>query len=174
MRYSKPQIVLHWLILLLITITYSAIELKGFIPKPNPWHDYVKIIHFNTGIWVLIFMLVRVYLKKKHTSPAISPTPPTWQTGLSHLAHSLLYLGFIALPILGISLLFIAGKSWPLLGMSMPIISTPDKDMAGSIKNIHELIANTGYFVIGIHAIAALYHHYVMKDDTLVRMMPKK
>lgn len=56
----------------------------------------------------------------------------------------------------------------------MPTISIPDKDMAGSIKNIHEWIANTGYFVIGIHAIAALYHHYVVKDDTLIRMMPKK
>lgn len=64
MRYSKPQIILHWLILLLIAITYSAIELKGFIPKPNPWHNYVKIIHFNTGIWVLVLMLVRVNLKR--------------------------------------------------------------------------------------------------------------
>ncbi|MBD1576002.1 cytochrome b561 [Vibrio sp. S11_S32] len=174
MRYSKPQIALHWLILLLIAVTYAAIELKGFIPKPNPWHNYIKIIHFNAGILVLVLMLLRVYLKKKYTSPAISPKPPAWQTGLSHLAHSLLYLGFIALPILGISLLFVAGKSWPLLGISMPAASIADKATAGTIKDFHEWIANAGYFVIGIHAIAALYHHYVVKDDTLVRMMPNK
>lgn len=174
MRYSKPQIALHWLTLLLITITYAAIELKGFIPKPNPWHDYVKVIHFNTGALVLILMVVRVYLKKKYATPAISPRPAAWQTGLSHLAHSLLYLSFIILPILGISLLFFAGKSWPFVGISMPITDVADKALAGEIKQFHEWIANAGYFVIGIHAIAALYHHYLIKDDTLQRMMPKK
>ncbi|EHH2174219.1 cytochrome b561, partial [Salmonella enterica] len=31
-----------------------------------------------------------------------------------------------------------------------------------------------GYFVIGLHAIAALMHHYFWKDNTLLRMMPRK
>ncbi|NBY94370.1 cytochrome b561, partial [Escherichia coli] len=34
--------------------------------------------------------------------------------------------------------------------------------------------ANAGYFVIGLHALAALLHHYWWKDNTLLRMMPRK
>ncbi|MDI5303856.1 glutathione S-transferase C-terminal domain-containing protein, partial [Salmonella enterica subsp. enterica serovar Anatum] len=41
-------------------------------------------------------------------------------------------------------------------------------------KSWHVTLANLGYFVIGLHAIAALMHHYFWKDNTLLRMMPRK
>ncbi|WP_231850956.1 hypothetical protein [Aliivibrio salmonicida] len=53
-RYSRQQIIFHWLSLLLITITYVAIEMKGLVPKSSPWHDYLKLIHFNAGCLVFI------------------------------------------------------------------------------------------------------------------------
>ncbi|MGE9627421.1 cytochrome b, partial [Escherichia coli] len=40
------------------------------------------------------------------------------------------------------------------------------------IKDIHETLANIGYFLIAAHAGAALFHHYVQKDNTLLRMIP--
>ena len=43
-----------------------------------------------------------------------------------------------------------------------------------TLKAWHELLANTGYFIIGLHALAALLHHYFWKDNTLLRMMPRK
>ncbi|HBI9861939.1 TPA: cytochrome b/b6 domain-containing protein, partial [Escherichia coli] len=43
-----------------------------------------------------------------------------------------------------------------------------------SLKSWHETLANLGYFVIGLHAAAALAHHYFWKDNTLLRMMPRK
>ena len=46
------------------------------------------------------------------------------------------------------------------------------KDIADSIKEIHETIGTTGYYLEGAHALAALYHHYVKRDNTLIRMLP--
>lgn len=66
------------------------------------------------------------------------------------------------------------GKSWPLLGWPMPQWVTPDPVMRKLVKTVHETLANIGYFIIGAHALAALYHHYLRKDDTLRRMMPGK
>jgi len=44
--------------------------------------------------------------------------------------------------------------------------------LSEQVKELHETVATIGYFLIGLHALAALYHHYVRKDDTLRRMLP--
>ncbi|KTG71894.1 cytochrome b561, partial [Klebsiella pneumoniae] len=49
-----------------------------------------------------------------------------------------------------------------------------DFERVDTLKAIHEWLANAGYFVIGLHALAALLHHYWWKDNTLLRMMPRK
>jgi len=38
----------------------------------------------------------------------------------------------------------------------------------------HETLAPLGYWLIGLHAAAALFHHYLLKDNTLMRMMPAR
>ncbi len=43
-----------------------------------------------------------------------------------------------------------------------------------AILHIHEMLANIGYFLIAMHAAAALFHHYIQKDDTFSRMLPGK
>ena len=48
------------------------------------------------------------------------------------------------------------------------------KSLADSLKEIHETIGTIGYWLIGLHAAVALFHHYVMRDNTLVRMLPRR
>jgi cytochrome b561 len=47
-----------------------------------------------------------------------------------------------------------------------------DDALAHSLEGIHEIIGVIGYYLIGLHASAALFHHYLMRDDTLLRMLP--
>jgi cytochrome b561 len=49
-----------------------------------------------------------------------------------------------------------------------------NKALAGQIKELHEIGGKVGYGLIGLHAAAALHHHYILKDNTLLRMMPKR
>jgi cytochrome b561 len=44
--------------------------------------------------------------------------------------------------------------------------------MAKWLKEIHETIATVGYFLVGTHVAAALYHHYIKRDNTLKLMLP--
>lgn len=81
---------------------------------------------------------------------------------------------FLSLPILGVLAQAYGGKTWFLLGWQVPQWVTPNDEARAYLKQAHELIANLGYFVIGAHALAALYHHYIRRDDTLRRMMPGK
>lgn len=57
------------------------------------------------------------------------------------------------------------------LGISFTLLG-PDKALRPAIKDAHELIGNAFYFVIGLHALAALYHHFFLRDGLLKRMAP--
>ena len=59
-------------------------------------------------------------------------------------------------------------------GFDLPPLTLKDVDTAKQIKGWHELGGTLGYWLIGLHALAGLFHHYVMKDNTLLRMLPKR
>jgi len=171
-RYSLLQISLHWLTLLLIVLTYAAMLTRGYFPEDQrPW---VRLLHYNFGIAVWVLVFIRIGLRHRYLSPPITPAIPQWQALLATLMHWCLYLLFLALPILGVLALEYGGRSLVFLGWQVPQFVTPDPATRAWIKNTHELLASVGYYVIALHALAALFHHYIVKDDTLKRMMPGK
>lgn len=80
----------------------------------------------------------------------------------------------VGMPLAGWLLLSAAGKPIPFFGLQLPALIGESKDLAGVIKEIHEIGGTVGYFLIGLHAAAALFHHYFLRDDTLRRMLPSQ
>jgi len=171
-KYNKWSIALHWLMLLLIAAVYLCIELRELYPKGSDMREGLKQWHFMLGFSVLILVMLRLVGRFLWPAPVITPTPPKWQQMGAKLAHLLLYFLMLAMPILGWLILSYAGKDLMFFGAALPALVEPDKNMAGNIKEIHEWIGVAGYWLIGIHALAAVFHHHVMKDDTLKRMLP--
>jgi len=171
-RYGSLQIFFHWAAFILIVVTYAAMELKGFATRGGSLRAILPTIHYTAGVSVLLLMLVRMVVKWFSTEPDIIPAPAHWQMFFAKLIHVVLYIMFIGLPLLGVLSLYFGGKEWVFFGFAMPVIATPNGNIQFVLKNLHELIANTGYFIIGLHALAALFHHYVIRDNTLIRMLP--
>jgi len=76
-------------------------------------------------------------------------------------------------PIAGITVEFARGQPLPVFGLFE--IASPwvrDREFARSVREVHELLANAILAVAALHAAAALVHHYVLKDATLLRMLP--
>lgn len=65
-----------------------------------------------------------------------------------------------------------AGKPIPFFGLELPALTNENKELSKSIKEIHATAGTVGYYLIGLHAFAGLFHHYVMRDNTLIRMLP--
>ena len=65
-----------------------------------------------------------------------------------------------------------AGKPIVLFGLPIPSLIGADVALSRQLKGVHGALATLGYVLIGSHAMAALLHHYVMRDNTLVRMLP--
>ncbi|MED9474553.1 cytochrome b, partial [Escherichia ruysiae] len=99
--------------------------------------------------------------------------PPAWQMISAKFMQTLLYISFLVLPISGLAIMVFGGKAWSLLGIDIPTFANTDGEVKSVAKTIHESLANIGYLLITLHAGAALIHHYIQKDNTLVRMLPE-
>lgn len=122
---------------------------------------------------VLMLVLVRLAGRLLGSTPAITPQPPRWQALLAKIVHIALYALMIVMPIAGWLILSASGKPVPFFGLELPALIGKSKVLAMQIQEIHETIGTIGYYLVGLHAAAALFHHYVVKDDTLRRMLPK-
>ncbi|GMU44284.1 MAG: cytochrome b [Xanthomonadales bacterium] len=171
-RYSRLSIHLHWLMLLLIAATYACIELREFYPRGSDPREALKTWHFMLGLSVLLLVLVRIGARLISSVPPITPAPAAWQSWMAKVMHLALYALMIGLPIMGWLILGAEGKPVPFFGLELPALIGPDKGFAKSLEDIHEIVGQIGYFLIGAHALAALVHHYLVRDDTLTRMLP--
>ncbi|KAA5971847.1 cytochrome b561 [Pantoea sp. M_9] len=173
-KYAPAQILLHWLTFILIVLAYCTMEFRGLAPRGSWQRLFMVVTHFSAGSCVLLLMLSRLVMRFRHRTPPIVPKPANWQTGLAHLTHLAIYLLFITLPVLGILSRFWLGRDWWLFGIPMPVSAAPDPDLADTLIEWHETLVPLGYWLIGLHALAALAHHYLFRDNTLLRMMPSR
>ncbi|MCQ8127757.1 cytochrome b [Methylomonas rivi] len=171
-RYATFSIALHWLMFILMVGVYAFIELRELFPKGSDPREAMKALHFMLGLSVLVLILPRLIVRLRSGTPAIVPAPPAWQRLAAKLAHLALYLIMLGMPVLGWLTLSAAGKPIPFYGFELPALLPEDKALGKSLKELHATIGELGYFLIGLHIIAALFHHYKQRDNTLVRMLP--
>jgi cytochrome b561 len=171
-RYGKLSITMHWLMFLLLVAVYACIELREFYPKGSDMRADLKTWHFMLGLTVFAMVWLRLALRLFQVSPAITPQPVPWQNILAKLVHLVLYVFMIGMPVLGWLILSGEGKSIPFYGLELPALIAKNKELAENIEDIHKTIAEVGYYLVGLHTLAALYHHYFVRDNTLSRMLP--
>jgi cytochrome b561 len=171
-RYGWLPVGLHWFMLVLLVAVYASMELRGFFPKGSAPREAMKTWHYMLGVAVLALATLRLAVHFIGPVPAISPRPAKWQDGLARLMKVALYLFMAGMPLLGWLLLSAKGTPIPFFGLHLVPLIAENKALADSIKEVHEAIATAGYFLIGAHAAAALVHHYLLRDDTLRRMLP--
>lgn len=171
-RYGSLSIGIHWLMLLLFIGVYACIELRELYPKGSDPREALKTWHFMLGMLVFVLVWPRLAARLSGPAPAIRPEPPNWQRLSASLLHLALYALMIGMPLSGWLLLSAAGKPIPFFGLQLPALISENKELAKQIKELHETIGTAGYYLIGLHAAAALYHHYIMRDNTMARMLP--
>lgn len=174
-RYNAVSIGLHWLMLVLIIAVYACIELRELYPKGSDPREALKMWHFMLGLSVLLLVLLRLFVRfTSGATPAITPPLVKWQAMLAKVAHIALYGLMVGMPLAGWLILSLSGKPIPFFGLELPALASENKDLAKVIKEIHETAGTVGYVLIGVHAVAALFHHYILRDTTLSRMLPGK
>lgn len=164
----------HWLTVILVALAWTLGLFGDDLPKGTQ-RDAGLFVHMSAGLAVVILLVVRLALNLVNPPPSAEPaTLGIWMVRLGQATHYLLYGLLIAVPVAGIVLQFARGDALPLFGIAD--IASPwvkDRAFAGSVKEVHEILAHTLVVVAGFHAAAALFHHWVLRDRTLARMLPR-
>jgi len=172
-HYGSLSIKMHWFMVILMVATFAFIECRVFFEKGTDMRNLFKMWHFMLGLSILFMAIIRLYFRFKQITPKITPPLSAMQNLGAQCAHIALYIFMIAMPIAGWMMLSLFGKPVPFFGLELPSLMSVNKELGKEIKEIHELVGSLGYYLISFHAVAALVHHYIQKDDTLIRMLPK-
>ena len=173
-RYGSVSISLHWLMLLLLIAVYACIELRELFPKGSDPREALKTWHYMLGLSVFALAWLRLAMHLVGSTPRIEPELPAWQRLSARLMHVALYVLMIGMPLAGWFLLSAEGDAIPFFGLQLPALMDKNKELADLIKEVHETGGTVGYFLIGLHAASALFHHYIRRDNTLARILPSR
>lgn len=171
-HYPKLSIALHWFTLLLMLAIYVAIELHESLPRGHALRRPMEDWHIYLGVCLLPIAVFRAIVILRSNIPAIVPPPPVWQHNLTLAMKVYLYVLMIGTPLIGWIMVNAEGHVVTLWGLALPTVVSASEGVADFASEAHELLGVSGYFFITLHAFAALYHHYLVKDNTLRRMLP--
>ena len=172
-RYAASSRWMHWIIFALIVLAYLFINLFELFPRGSTTRINILGAHFLAGLAVLLLVLPRLMLRVRNGQPPIVPAPPRWSELVGKLTHVLLYAFLLIQPILGVLTLQIGGKAVTLFGVTVlpSFVSQPDRALGHQFEDIHGTIGEIFYYVIALHILAALWHHFGRRDNTLKRML---
>lgn len=172
-RYDKATICLHWLsALLVITLFVTAYLWNYEFERGSPPRKFLQSLHISLGILFTVVFIVRLFWRTTRGRKLVSMETPLVRI-LSKSMHHLLYLLLTCQVVLGYLLRWAQGEPFMFFGLfSVPAAFDPDKGLAHWFEWFHNYIAWTIIILAFGHAVAALVHHYVLKDDVLKRMLP--
>lgn len=172
-RYDKTTIWLHWLSALLVTALFVTAYLWNYqFERGSPPRKFLQSLHISLGILFTVVFLVRLFWRNSRGRKLASSETPLVRI-LSKSVHHLLYLLLACQVILGFLLRWAQGEPFLFFNLfSIPSAFAPDKPLAHWFEWFHNYTAWTIIILAFGHAIAALAHHYVLKDDVLKRMLP--
>jgi cytochrome b561 len=171
--YGAISQALHWCTVILVVIAWVLGTFDDVLPK-GAARAAGLFVHISAGLAILAVLVARMRWRMADPPPPAEPTMfGEWGDRASRLAHYALYALLVAVVIAGIVLQFARGDALPLLGLGeIPSPWTADRKFARFVKETHEVLANALVILAALHATAALFHHWVLRDRTLARMLP--
>jgi cytochrome b561 len=171
-RYSRAARWFHWSAFALVALAYLLINLRELYPKGSDGRTLSLQGHFLAGLAVLLLVLPRLLHRARNAPPPIVPPLASWEATLSRVTHVLLYAFLLVQPALGLLTVFAAGRgiTIPFTGLEIPSPMTGDRTFSHQLEDIHGWIGTMFYYVIGLHIVAAAWHHFVRRDNALRRM----
>ena len=179
-RYSRPAIILHWVIGLLMIVnvglglTFTLFGDDNIRPLINT--------HKSIGITILGLAIMRLLWRATHKPPPLPATYKPWERRASHAVHGLLYILIFALPLSGwfhdsawkmageIKMFYFGLFEWPRIGWIMDMEPLAKENLHSILGAVHENLGFALYALFFLHVGGALKHQFFDKERELQRM----
>ena len=168
-RYDSKSIVLHWLTATLVALLWVIAHLIDDFPR-GPARIAARSVHVSLGLTLLTVLFVRM-VWRMGSGRRLPLANHGWVGYLAKTVHYFLYALLAAVLLLGIANAWARGDSF--FGLfTVPKFDPGNDELRETVETLHETLANALLFVAGAHAVAALVHHFVLRDGVLRRMLP--
>ena len=162
----------HWLTLFLIVAVFSTAALVHEVP--DAWKLTLIQLHRSLGLTIWIVTVMRLVWRQFARFPDWPANMSTAMRGAARSVEYLLYSLLLLQPILGLLHSNARGGRVNLFFLfRLPQLMDRDDELAEQLILAHGIVANLLLAVIALHASAALFHHFIRRDEILNRMLPK-
>lgn len=166
-KYGSVSRVFHWLMTLLIL--WQFLKLGDRISEGEHWIGQTLVPwHVSLGVLLFVLVVLRIvwFVRQYKQRPLHDPATAS----LVKSGHFALYACMVLMPITG--LLYMLGNGYGLKVFGTQLVAKgPEIDWAASIGSLHSPLAWLTVILVLGHTAAALYHHYVKRDDIMRRML---
>ncbi|MCO5092803.1 cytochrome b [Bosea sp. (in: a-proteobacteria)] len=162
---------LHWFMAALIALAFVlGLTIDAF---PKDWKPVALETHKIAGIAALLLLIVRFGWRLTHRMPAQAESPAVLALA-ARAGHAALYVLMLIVPVIGLIYAIRRGQGFDFGLFSLPPLQAPEpRAVIRPLRERHEWAAYALIALAGLHTLAALWHHFVRKDDTLQRMLPE-
>lgn len=166
--YGSVAKFFHWF----IAVAIIGLIIVGYNLE-NTSYPMFRKAHKAIGFFILLMVVARLLWRFGNIVPSYNALPK-WMVLGANAMHYTLYALMIVVPFAG----FIASNAghYPvsfLFLFDMPsLFADKDLELGKNAMFIHKQAALIFTCVIGLHTLAALYHHFINKDNILKRMLP--
>lgn len=170
-RFGLVSKLLHWSVGLgiigLIALGWWMVGLSYY----NPWYNAALDLHKAFGLIVLLLVFAKLCWQLGNRPPGPGESLQPWERKASKGMHGVLYVLMVLLPVTGYVITTSAGQGVPMFGLfEVPALLPQSETVRDAAIAVHYYFSYGAIALIAGHAGAALKHHFVDKDDTLIRM----
>jgi superoxide oxidase len=170
--YTRAMQAMHWGTVALLFGAYLAAWMIGSAAS-GAKAVWLVMLHRSFGVTILMLTGMRLAFRQRTRVPPLPADVPRVQRLAARASVVTLYALLIVQPLLGLTASMLHGDRLALFGSAVPLLALPvDRALAGQVFQAHGWIALLLLSLIGLHAAAALYHHFVRKDEVLAGMLP--
>jgi len=170
--YGVISIGLHWLVALLVIGLFLLGLYMTSLDYYHPWYQAAPDMHRSLGVIMLALLLLRLLWRLISPLPEPVGNDPRILQRVAELVHWVLYLLLFAIAVSGYLISTADGRGvdvfdWFTLPALFPAVDNME-DLAGEVHWILSIVMLT---LVGVHSLAALKHHFIDRDVTLMRML---
>lgn len=172
---TRPRalVIMHWLTVLFLLVAATLILWRDQVDGRS-LRLWLLEGHRHFGLFILLLFVARVaYRVRVGRLPSEGNTSAVLRLAAAS-THVMLYVLLLVQPLLGWALSSAEGKPVHFLGLTLPALVSSDEDLADTLTTWHQDVAWVLLAFITLHAGAALWHHFVLRDRTLRMMLPRR
>lgn len=170
-RYGLITIILHWLVAILVISLFILGLWMVDLDYYDRWYRRAPDLHKSTGVLLFFIMLFRLIWNTLNKRPQLLPGNNPLEGKIARTVHIVFYILLFAVMLSGYLISTADGRPIEVFGtIKVPATLTgleKQEDIAGFV---HLVLAIILISLSSFHGLAALKHHFINHDKTLIRM----